>query len=101
MNAYFVCIPTAITNIGGDMMRSKTAEFERIMTNQQQQQQQQNKPISKSHSQNIQSHGSSGSRTTDSKIGTPLKASDSSSNIRNGPIYKRRDVISSPLNTKK
>lgn len=77
----------AITNIGGDMMRSKTAEFERMMTNQQQ-----NKPISKSHSQNIQSHGS---RTTDAT--SSLKTSDSSSNI----IYKRRDVISSPLHVKK
>lgn len=89
----------AITNIGGDMMRSKTAEFERIMTNQQQQQ---SKSISKSHSQNTQSHGSFGSRTADSKsIGTSLKTSDSSSNVRNGPIYKRRDVISSALNLKK
>lgn len=75
------------------MMRSKTAEFERMMTNQQQQ----SKPISKSHSQNIQSHGSSSSRSSDSGI----KTSESSTNTRNGPIYKRRDVISSPLNTKK
>lgn len=89
---------TAITNIGGDMMRSKTAEFERMMTNQQQQS---NKSISKSHSQTMQSsHGSSGARTTDTKC-VPLKTSDSSSNVRNGPIYKRRDVISSALNLKK
>lgn len=82
-------------------MRSKTAEFERIVTNQQQQQ---FKSISKSHSQNIQSHGNSGARTNDSKsVGgtSSLKASDSSSNVRNGPIYKRRDVISSALNLKK
>lgn len=88
----------AITNIGGDMMRSKTAEFERMMTNQQQQ----TKPITKSHSQIMQSHGGSGARTIESKnIGTSLRTSDSSSNVRNGPIYKRRDVISSALNLKK
>lgn len=89
------------------MMRSKTAEFERIMTHQQQQQ---NKSLSKSHSQSSQSHGSSGSggggsgarSMIDSKnVGAALKTSDSSSNVRNGPIYKRRDVISSALNLKK
>lgn len=81
-------------------MRSKTAEFERIVTNQQQQQlQQHTKSIAKSHSQNIQSHGSG--RSADAKIATSLKTSDSSSNVRNGPIYKRRDVISSALNIKK
>lgn len=90
---------TAITNIGGDMMRSKTAEFERMMTNQQQHQQ--IKPITKSHSQTMQSHGSSGVRTTTDSKSTSLKTSDSSSNARNGPIYKRRDVISSALNLKK
>lgn len=82
-------------------MRSKTAEFERIMTHQQQQQ---NKSLSKS-----QLHGSSGNgggngarSTIDSKdVGTALKPSDSSSNVRNGPIYRRRDVISSALNLKK
>lgn len=80
------------------MMRSKTAEFERMMTNQQQQ----SKPITKSHSQIMQSHGNSGARTTESRnIGSSLKTSDSSSNVRNGPIYKRRDVISSALNLKK
>lgn len=67
-------------------MRSKTAEFERFVTNQQPQP---SKTISKSHSQSTQSHG------------TSLKTSDSSSNVRNGPIYKRRDVISSALNLKK
>lgn len=91
----------AITNIGGDMMRSKTAEFERMMTNQQQQQQQQSKPITKSHSQIMQSHGGTGARIESKNIGTSLKTSDSSSNVRNGPIYKRRDVISSALNLKK
>lgn len=89
---------TAITNIGGDVMRSKTAEFERMMTNQQQQQ---IKPITKSHSQTMQSHGSSGARTTTDSKSLSLKTSDSSSNVRNGPIYKRRDVISSALNLKK
>lgn len=85
-------------------MRSKTAEFERFMVNQQQHQlQQQNKFISKSPSQGAQSHGNSGTRiNTESKsISTPIKTSDSSSNARNGPIYKRRDVISSALNLKK
>ncbi|XP_031640723.1 uncharacterized protein LOC116352342 isoform X2 [Contarinia nasturtii] len=97
-HTHSIPVMTAITNIGGDMMRSKTAEFERMMTNQQQQQ---NKSISKSHSQTMQqSHGSSGARTTDTKC-VPLKTSDSSPNVRNGPIYKRRDVISSALNLKK
>lgn len=87
----------AITNIGGDMMRSKTAEFERMMSHQQQQQ---NKSLTKSHSQTMQSHSGSGARTTDTK-NTSLRTSDLSSNVRNGPIYKRRDVISSALNLKK
>lgn len=86
------------------MMRSKTAEFERM--NMTHLQQQQNKSLSKSHSQSSQSHGSSGGSahrsTIDSKnVGAALKTSDSSSNVRNGPIYKRRDVISSALNLKK
>ncbi|XP_055320949.1 uncharacterized protein LOC129577599 isoform X2 [Sitodiplosis mosellana] len=93
-----VPVMTAITNIGGDMMRSKTAEFERMMSNQQQQQ---NKSILKSRSQTMQSHGSSGARSSTESKNTSLKTSDSSSNVRNGPIYKRRDVISSALNLKK
>lgn len=78
--------PTGITNIGGDVMRSKTAEFERMLSNQSR--------------QSNQVHYSG--RGNESKsIATTTKQTDSSNNARNGPIYKRRDVISSASNVKK
>lgn len=65
----FDFIKTAITNIGGDVMRSKTAEFERMLT-----QQQQTKPISRSQSQNQSQYQSSSTRTGESKSSSASKS---------------------------
>lgn len=100
---------TSITNIsiggiGGDVMRSKTAEFERMLMQQNKQQ-----IISRSSSQGQQqdnlrtilnTRNAGDSKSTSANTKTTSK-SDSTSNVRNGPIYKRRDVISSALNLKK
>lgn len=99
-------LTASITNIGGDVMRSKTAEFERMLL-------QQNKRNSKSNSidsgmykrndtkqlASVTSRSSATNLQSNSKSG----GTDSTTNVsaRNGPIYKRRDVISSALNMKK
>lgn len=101
-------------------MRSKTAEFERML----------DKPISKSQSSQFHSQSASGARSNDSKPSMTktikiskchqineynilnllaeiindlifLSAEPDSTAARNGPIYKRRDVISSASNAKK
>lgn len=103
-------LTASITSIGGDVMRSKTAEFERMLI-------QQNKRNSKSNSIDSSANRrdmkplSASSSTSSSSTQHSKKASDTLSttinsnkndpNVRNGPIYKRRDVISSALNLKK
>lgn len=86
-------LTASITNIGGDVMRSKTAEFERMLIQQNKQQQQQ-QSVSRSSSQSNQTQQDAARTTMKTKTSDPA-------NVRNGPIYKRRDVISSALNLKK
>lgn len=78
-------IPIGISNIGGDVMRSKTAEFERMLEHQNKQ------------SSQMQHGGQSG----ETRSSNSTTKQSNSIIARNGPIYKRRDVISSALNTKK
>lgn len=112
-------LTASITSIGGDVMRSKTAEFERMLM-------QQNKRNSKSNSidsgihrrndtkqlpsitsrapsTNLQSSRNSSDILATSAANSKSGGSDTTPNVgtRNGPIYKRRDVISSALNMKK
>lgn len=92
-------LTASITSIGGDVMRSKTAEFERMLM-------QQNKRNTKSNSID---NSTGAYRRNDSKSLPITSSTPTSSNSpqsaaaanRNGPIYKRRDVISSAPNTKK
>lgn len=111
-------LTASITSIGGDVMRSKTAEFERMLM-------QQNKRNSKSNSidsgmykrNDTKQLPSATLRTSSTNLQSNRKSSDilatsatksggsdtTTANVgtRNGPIYKRRDVISSALNMKK
>lgn len=71
---------TSISQIGGAVMRSKTADFERMLLNNK-------KTPSRSATEQIQS------RT--SQDGTAPPITDQQRDRRSGPIYKRRELISS------
>lgn len=92
-------LTASITNIGGDVLRSKTADFERLLM-------QQNRRSSKS-STTFEPSASSGTderQLISSSSEVPNANTFKHSNInarRSGPIYKRRDVISSAQTLKK
>lgn len=94
----------SITSIGGDLLRSKTADFERLLK-------QQNKNIKPTKADEDLLDRSHSAATLDSQLSTKSNLSKHNSNSKSiggkepnarlGPIYKRHDVISSATNTKK
>lgn len=89
-------VSASITNIGGDVMRSKTADFEKLLS--------QNRRSSKSTSTNsspFEASDLSRSSSTTEKYSSNFSQNSAANAKRSGPIYKRRDVISSAQTTKK
>lgn len=93
----------SITNIGGDLLRSKTADFERLLK-------QQSKNSKAATTEEETSKNSEEKSTSDNQVTTKNSSSKQNSNsrglakepnVRLGPIYKRHEVISSATNTKK
>lgn len=76
-------LPTSITNIGGAILRSKTADFERMAT-----------PSSSSQSPLTSALGGAAMAMTQ-QIGAGRRAQSSSKDSQKGQLYKRQELISS------